>query len=41
MFSRVPSPAALENFEEITENFEETINFEKKIIQKNQVPAVG
>ena len=32
--SRVPSPAALENLEEITENFEETINFEKKLYKK-------
>ncbi|KAK7835003.1 ankyrin repeat-containing protein itn1 [Quercus suber] len=34
MFSREFSPAALENLEEITENFEETINFEKKIYKK-------
>ncbi|KAK9983008.1 hypothetical protein SO802_032533 [Lithocarpus litseifolius] len=35
MFSRVLSPStALENLEEITDNFEETINFEKKIYKK-------
>ncbi|KAK4560174.1 hypothetical protein RGQ29_009093 [Quercus rubra] len=35
MFSRVFSPStALENLEEITDNFEETINFEKKIYKK-------
>uniref|UniRef100_A0A7N2N6T5 PGG domain-containing protein n=1 Tax=Quercus lobata TaxID=97700 RepID=A0A7N2N6T5_QUELO len=34
MFSRVFSPVALENLEEITDNFEETINFEKKIYKK-------
>ena len=34
MFSRLFSPAALENLEEITDNFEETINFEKKIYRR-------
>ncbi|XP_075642800.1 uncharacterized protein LOC142614140 isoform X3 [Castanea sativa] len=35
MFSRLFSPStALENLEEITDNFEETINFERKIYKK-------
>ncbi|KAL4604577.1 hypothetical protein ACB092_10G202200 [Castanea dentata] len=34
MFSRVFSPVALENLEEITDNFEETINFEKNIYKR-------
>ena len=34
MFSRMFSPVAPENFEKITDNFEETINFKKKKYKK-------